>query len=326
MHVKIWGARGSCPAPLTRNEYRERLLYVLKFALQLWEQRKCSAQEVLSALPVEYATLIGGETTCLEVCHDGSHLIIDMGSGIRRLGMELTKSVSRGEESLQKWNEIHFLVTHTHWDHIQGWPFFLPAYRAGSKIHFHSCIDNLEERLSGQQSAQNSLLSFEEMGQQAFFHYYPPGENIHLPPFEISTKQLIHPGESTAFKISAAGKTFISASDTEFTAPDLKQQIEQYASFFMGADMLLIDGQYSIEEAKSRKGWGHTSVPVAIECAREWQVKSLILTHHEPSRADQATWKIFQEATEQFQKENRAQKLKIFLACEGDLFDLNTID
>lgn len=316
MIVRLWGVRGSLPTPMNREEYHEKLIHAMEYARLIWQTAPdTTIEEIITGMHPNHKSVIGGDTTCVEVEHQGSILVMDLGTGARRLGMDLMRRNFRGD--------LHICLTHTHWDHIQGFPFFIPAYIPENKIHFFSCIANLKERFDRQQHFEHFPRPFDDMPAGIDFTCLEHGGSFKVGPFEIETKPLIHPGNSVAYKIKVGEKVFIFATDTEFYGPDLSEQMDDYLKFFQDADLLVMDAQYSLEEAEQKKGWGHTAMTVAVDCSLHWKVKKLVLTHHEPAHTDQAIWKLFDEACEYLNEFNPdGRELEIFMAKEGDTYDL----
>lgn len=314
MQVKLWGVRGSLAAPLDPVDYRSRLRSSIEHARTLWSRDPgLTTDDVVAALPEHIRDLIGGDTTCVELRSGDEQLIFDMGTGARRLGYDM---MSRGAGGT-----IHILMTHTHWDHIQGWPFFIPGYIPKNDIHFYSCFENCRERFLRQQEFDFFPLSFDEMGSGRQFHLFKQGDAFAIGGFQIRTGALIHPGQSTAYRIDRDGKSFIFATDTEFFGPKLPAVIEEKRPFFEGADVLVLDAQYSLKEAEQKVGWGHTSMTVAVECAIAWKVKRLVLTHHEPAHDDFTTIGMFSAAREYLETEHK-NGLELILARQGETIEI----
>ncbi len=301
---------------MSREEYHSKLLHALAFAKDEWGRD--SAIEVgalIDAMHPGNKSIIGGETTCVEVLHEGVELILDLGTGARRLGRDMMERGHRGD--------IHILLTHTHWDHIQGWPHFEPASQEDNTVHFYSCLEDLEERLTRQQHSEHAPVSFPDTPCNKQFHYIPPGETFQIGPYNITTQPLIHPGGSISYKIKAGGKVFVFATDTEFYGPEIHERMKEYHRFFSNADLLVMDAQYSLEEAEQRKGWGHTAMTIAVDCSIYWGVKELVLTHHEPAHQDDTIWKLFDEASEYLTEfSSQHPGLNIYTAKEGDTYEL----
>jgi phosphoribosyl 1,2-cyclic phosphodiesterase len=313
--IKLWGVRGSIPTPLSSGEYRERLKEALTQAHGRWQSEpELSPETVLAELSPEVTSLVGGETTCVEVLSGEHQLIIDLGTGARRLGYDMLARGIKGD--------VQVLVTHTHWDHIQGWPFFVPGYIPDNTIHFYSCLPNCRERFQRQQHFDHFPVEFDEMMSKKEFHTFPPGGSFTVGPFEVSTLDLAHPGGSVAYKIEADGQKFIFATDTEFSGEDLDEQIDRYRPFFDDADLLIMDAQYTMDEARQKIGWGHTAMVISVDCALKWHVKRLVLTHHEPAYQDEKIHQIFHEARRYLDEHKNGHCPSIAIACENDVFEL----
>ncbi|MCB1138126.1 MAG: MBL fold metallo-hydrolase [Leptospiraceae bacterium] len=313
MQIKLWGVRGSLPSPMDPRDYRSRVHEILKSAQSLWKGNPdLSVDQIYEKLSAPLAGMVGGDTTCVEVRSGEDQLIFDMGTGARRLGYDM---MARGHKGA-----LHILMTHTHWDHIQGWPFFAPGYIPGNHVHFHSCIPDCEERFTKQQQFEFFPLGFQDMQSEKTFHTYDQGDSFRVGDFEITTEALIHPGGSTSYRVDKEGKRFIFATDTEFYGPDLEGLIEKKKPFFKDADLLIMDAQYSLKESEQKIGWGHTAMVIAVDCAIEWGVKRLALTHHEPAHDDFTTYKLFEEAVEHNRK--YGDKLELLLARQGDTIEL----
>jgi len=314
MQVKLWGVRGSLPSPIDPRDYRSRILTTIEKTKDLSRRDTgLSAEAIFDQLPLNIREVIGGETTCVELRDGSEQLIFDMGTGARRLGYDM---MARGMSG-----ELHILMTHTHWDHMQGWPFFIPAYIPNNHIHFHSAIDDCEDRFIAQQKFEYFPLGFGEMLSKKTFHRFDVGKSFKIGSLNVNTECLIHPGKCVAYRIEKEGKVFIFATDTEFFGDDLKAIIKRKKPFFTNADCLVMDAQYSIKESEQKVGWGHTSMIIAVECAIAWKVKKLVLTHHEPAHDDLTTLKMFEEAKEHLASKH-AGKLEIILAREGMVLDI----
>jgi len=314
LRIKLWGVRGSIPAPLDTNGLVDKIEAALSFAQKEWKKKPTlTVDEMMKKLPESSRQLVGGETTCVEVNLNGTTIIIDMGSGARRLGYDLMARKKRGE--------FHVLMTHTHWDHIQGWPFFVPAYIPGNTIHFYSTHADLQSRFETQQHFDFFPLPFDGMASEKQFHTFQSSKTFQVGPFSIDTLPLPHPGGSVSFRIATHNRIFILATDAEFYGVD-KVMLRKNRPFFNGADLLVIDAQYSREEAEKKVGWGHTSVHAAVECAIEWNIKKLVLTHHEPSYTDDTIEKLFKEAKLYKKQKFPDASLKIFQGRQDDEYTL----
>ena len=297
------------------GDYREMLLSALEEARDIFRASpEKSAKEVLESLSPETSSLIGGDTTCVEVEHGDTHLVLDLGTGARRLGYDLMRRKFTGE--------LHILMTHTHWDHIQGWPFFAAGYHPAIHVTFHSGLEDCEQRFSFQQKFSYFPISFENMPSRKSFHHFSVGDSFSIGDLEIQTRALIHPGGSVAYRIETKKSVFIFATDIEIYGEDSGREIESFRSFFEGADLLIMDGQYSPEEAAQRVGWGHTAARMAIESATAWGVRKLVLTHHEPAHSDPTIRRLFQDARDYQKSLERPDATELCLGRQGDEFHL----
>ncbi|MCS7204783.1 MAG: MBL fold metallo-hydrolase [Leptospiraceae bacterium] len=315
MQVKFWGVRGSIPSPLDPIDYESRIKEILKISQKKWKDDPyLSIDKIYEILPPHLKEIIGGNTTCVELKDGNEQLIFDMGTGARRLGYDMMAKGIFGH--------IHILLTHTHWDHIQGWPFFIPGYIPTNHIHFYSAFEDCEERFITQQRFQFFPLGFHEMMSKREFHYFKVGDTFQIGSFIIKTEALIHPGNSVAYRIEKNNKSFIFATDTEFFGSELTKIIKKKKKFFENADVLVIDAQYSLKEAEQKIGWGHTCMVIAVDCAVAWNVKRLYLTHHEPAHDDYSTYQLFEEAKDYLKEKYPNSIINIELAKEGMVIDI----
>lgn len=225
----------------------------------------------------------GGNTTCLSV-HCGEQLfIIDAGSGIRPLGSALLATGRPIAATV--------LFSHLHWDHIQGFPFFMPAFTEGNKIRIWSAQradTSLIEVLKGQMAQPTFPVTLEEMAADITFHEMHRGEIMEFGNVTVRTAPLNHPGGATAFRFEYRGRSFVHASDHEHQA-ELHAPLLELAH---GADYLSYDSTYTTAEYEggdgqlAHEGWGHSTWAEAIRMANRAQVGMLVLFHHDPDHTD----------------------------------------
>ncbi|WP_108975038.1 MBL fold metallo-hydrolase [Leptospira ryugenii] len=317
MVVQLFGVRGSIAAPLRNQEYKKKILE----ALSLYQEsgKGQSPEQFWKSLPYHVKFVTGSDTTCIKLTdHQGNLYIIDMGTGIRNVGDELIQDYLKSPGP----RTVHIFVTHTHWDHIQGLPFFKPIYFPDFTLKFYSPYSDLQARLERQQNPEFFPVTFSSVACQKEFKYFSPGDVLRFGSgIEVKCYPLRHPGGSFAYRfVTAEGKTFIFATDAEFTGQDM-EIIHDSMDFFQGADLLILDAQYTLDESFSKFDWGHTSYTMAVNCATSWNVKNLVLTHHEPTYTDQKIHEIFEAAVDHKDLLG-AKNLKIHLAREGLRFHL----
>jgi phosphoribosyl 1,2-cyclic phosphodiesterase len=223
----------------------------------------------------------GGNTPCLEVrLANGTILVLDCGSGLRALGRSLIRE--HGDKPIV----AYLFLTHFHWDHIQGIPFFKPLYSKGNAFFFHSVslrAQELQSAVEGQMVSPYFPVDMSIMG--AVRHFYDIGSkplNIHGA--TISSVALNHPQGSVAYRVEADGGSLVYATDTEPGSPIHDQNVREIAQ---GADVFVYDSQYTPEELDGeKKGWGHSSWAEAVKIAEEVAVRKLVLFHHDPDHED----------------------------------------
>jgi len=226
----------------------------------------------------------GGNTTCLFISgiDEGfGTIIMDAGTGIRKLG----KDISSGK--VETGEEISLGFTHFHWDHIQGFPFFEPAYDENTKIHISTAgarkIQNLKDIFSAQMQSTYFPVQLENMGAQIEFEKYNTNVVVGEKGALATVIEIQHPGGCIAVRFQFNEKAVVFCTDVEHPNGIDEKVVELSTD----ADILIHDAQYTDEELESHKGWGHSSYSQAIEVAERSNVKQLIITHHDPDHNDE---------------------------------------
>ncbi len=248
----------------------------------------------------------GGETACVEVRNDkGGRIILDAGTGIRRLGASLLK-----EQALQ----ADLFFTHTHWDHIMGLPFFQPLYQTGFRINLYG-----QPRLQG----DIHKLVFKDLLRPPHFpvpynqvmsgiNYQEFQGGLEVQGFYLETIALSHPNLGQGFRISSQGRTFVFLTDNELGHCHRGgASFEEYARFAGGADLLVHDSEFTLEEYPPKKTWGHSTNMHALELAAKSGAKRLGLFHHNQGRSDDGVEAMLQETAREIDRK------KLALECFG---------
>lgn len=305
MDVKFWGVRGSLPSTNHQNDVKWKLRRILEAA----PSEGCPDDEAFEAffktLPYYLLNPVGDNTSCVEIKSGDHRLILDGGSGLKPLGQELADSISSDQDDLsillengwlsagemepeakEPGLEMNMLFSHFHWDHVQGFPFFTPAYVPQNKLHLYAKNGQaLAEVLETQQRAPVLFpIGLKSMGSEITFHSLPDVE-FSLGPFRITAHPLPHPGGCQSFKIKADGRTVIYATDYEFINID-SEEAAGFVDFMAGADLVISDAQYTYLESVAREGWGHSTSFNAIDLAVRAEVRRFYLFHHDPNHSD----------------------------------------
>ncbi len=254
----------------------------------------------------------GGNTTCLEVVlHSGRRIVIDGGTGIRLLGESLKTSVATVR--------IHLLLTHNHWDHLIGLPFFFPIYREDSEIKVDGwplAFQALKRVFDDHMGDGFFPVAFEQLKAHITFLNKIARHPIIIDDVQIDALPLNHPQGCLGFRFSEEGHTLVFITDNELGLNG-GSRFPDFVKFAKGADLLIHDAQYLPEEMPAVRGWGHSTYEEAVRLAMEAEVKSLLLTHHDPSRKDVEVREIVSRAR-QFATAS-AGLLAIDAAREGDM-------
>ncbi len=253
----------------------------------------------------------GGNTSCVFVkTSDDELFIFDAGTGIRKLGDELLK------DGIKK--PLNLLFSHYHWDHIQGFPFFLPAYQADQEINLlaahlgeenaHSVLTQMTDPHfpvpSDKLEAKVTVLSMED-------DLLLIGSNI------IKTQSLNHPGGGSAYRIESEEGSMAYVTDNELFPPnEPNTSYDEWVTFLQGVDYLIHDAMYLDDEKERIHGWGHSLISQTLQLAADAKVANLILFHHDPARTDDQLDVIAQDAIDWMLTQN--PKCKVTVAKEGD--------
>lgn len=240
----------------------------------------------------------GGNTTCIEVEHGDERIILDAGTGLRALGQKMVKEA----RALGRPIAASFFFSHLHWDHIQGFPFFAPAFLPDTQLRlFDPTADqggmNLAETLARQMQPPTFPVPLGAMPAKMEFASIKNGDVVQEGSFLVKARALCHPQGSLGYRIEANGRSFCFATDTEHHGRDLDEGVLELAR---GVDLFAYDAQYTDAEYEGRKGWGHSTYSEAARLARAAGVGRLLLIHHDPTHGDDVVEAIEREARSLF--------------------------
>ena len=281
MKVKIWGSRGSLPTSVTADMVRHKIKLALEEAVKSNITSVDQIDEFIdNSLQFHIRGSYGNNTACVEVDCADEYFICDAGSGIRDLSVDIMEG-QRGKKKI-----YNIFMSHLHWDHIQGFPFFIPAYVKDSQINIYGFHDTLVESFFYQQNTNNFPITLNQMSADISFHKLEPMKEYDFNDLKFSAFLQDHPGDSYGFIFEKDGKKFVYSTDAEhsreFEKPDYP-----FLEHFRDADLLIFDAQYRFKEAlEEKKNWGHSSNIIAVELSVRAGVKKLCLFHNEPGYSD----------------------------------------
>ncbi|MFH1490145.1 MAG: MBL fold metallo-hydrolase [Pseudomonadota bacterium] len=264
----------------------------------------------------------GGNTPCVSVRNGDNIIILDAGTGIRNLGIELVDEMKQHDDGLQ----LHLFLSHTHWDHIQGLPFFQPAYIQGFSLSIYGSPNKerfLASILKDQMDYDYFPVAMSALTADINIHEISKDE-IRIGPVVVDwQEQVCHPGGSVRYRMSVGGKKIVYATDVELDAflggeesrSDTESLAEEYMAFIHGADLLVADGQYTGEEYPHKKGWGHTSLPVLLDAVAKSFVKQIAVFHHDPQHSDKFLDELWMKHRTGYRSESH--EMELFWAREG---------
>jgi phosphoribosyl 1,2-cyclic phosphodiesterase/ActR/RegA family two-component response regulator len=282
------------------------------------------------ATPGPATTLYGGNTACVELRSGQDILIFDAGTGIRELGRSLV------EEFKGRALTLHLFISHTHWDHIQGFPFFMPVYTPSTTLHVYGSAGqgrSLEGVLSGQMQADYFPVALGDLVSSLHVHEFH-GEPFRIGDVTVSGTYLNHPGMTLGYRIARAGKSIVYATDHEpyrstlevgSTQAEAGKQFgrkldDAFVSFVQGADLYIGEAQYTDLEYPTKIGWGHSSLSATVEVALQGGVKTLALFHHDPMHSDEVVTGM--EVLAKALIAERGSALRCFAAREGQTLEV----
>ena len=237
----------------------------------------------------------GGNTACLEFRTGAGNLfVIDAGTGFRQLGLKLEEEFGR------KVIQARIFLSHYHWDHIQGIPFFSPLYQERNRVIFHGFPvqgESVRAAIEGQMSGPYFPVAMNVMRAQRHFTVMGEEEGVNFGDYTVTTKMLNHPQGCLGFRVESEGKVFVYASDNE---PGHRRGDKNVRLLAEGADVLVYDSQFLPKEMKKRRGWGHSTWREGVRIARECKVRKLVLFHHDPDRSDAEVEEIVETAGGRF--------------------------
>lgn len=321
LRVKYWGVRGSLPASPTPTEWVQQFQELMQGFFNAGFKGKQDISNYIQSLPVPRVGGFGTATTCVEVRSQRSRLIIDGGSGIKNLGDHLINS---GEGR----GPFHIFLTHFHWDHLIGIPFFVPHFIPGTKINYYAVQPELEYMVRGKFRKPYFPVPFEGLRSEIKFHLLAPRVPIKIDDMTVTPYQLDHPDPCWGYKVQSGKLAYAHCVDTEGTRQS-RESLGPDLPLYQGIDLMYFDAQYTLPELADKANWGHSAAQIGLDIAFREKIKSVIFAHHDPGASTEQIYSVIEQAREyyNYKMENNADgdtvtPLKWQFAHEGLEIDL----
>ena len=313
MKLRCWGTRGSIPVSLTAPDVRAKIVRALEGAQGRNLSHPGAIAAYVDSLGFDVAGTFGGHSSCVQIETGGSeHFILDLGTGVRPLGAHMLARYGAAVPQT-----YHVFLSHLHWDHIMGLPFFTPVYIPGNRIVVHSCHPHAEAALRRQQAEPSFPVRFEQFSAAFEFDTVTPGQAFEVDGTRVIAHAQRHAGDSYGWRFERAGKSAGYSTDSEHRLED-EDERAGFIAFFRDADVVVFDAMYSLADAISVKAdWGHSSNIVGVELCQAARVGRLVLFHHEPAYSDTQIANVLQE-TRRFEQITRdGHVLEVLSAWDG---------
>ena len=320
MRIRFWGTRGSLPVSASGHVIREKV----KQALRLAEGRRFENDAQLErfideSLDFPIKSGYGGDSSCVQIEAGEGYMICDMGTGLRRFVKQVVKEL--GSENPQVY---HFFMSHLHWDHIMGFPFFAPAYIPGKTIRIYGGLlaNEMEDAFRRQQSSPCFPVYWDQLGADVSFTHLEVDRWYEINSFRVKIMRQAHHGGSFGYRFEKDGKSMIYSTDAEHKQQSEKET-EAVIDFFRDADLVIFDATYSLADMITiKEDWGHSSNIVGVDLCLRAKVKHYCMFHHEPALNDEMIYTILQETKRYETLVNKGHSLKISTAYDDLVIDI----
>jgi phosphoribosyl 1,2-cyclic phosphodiesterase len=316
MKVTFWGTRGSLPASVTGKMVERKIVRALK---QLGDRALHSDEEierfVSEDLPFSVRGGYGTNTSCVEIEGGEEYVICDAGTGLRDFGNYALAAPDNRKP--MRPNVFNILISHLHWDHIQGFPFFTPAYIPGNRVTIYGGHKDLEQAFIKQQEEPNFPVPLSRMRAEIRFRVLEPGRQHEIGGIPVHCLKQNHPGDSYGYRFEKHDKAVVYSTDSEHKE-DAHREDYEFLAFFRNADLLIFDAQYDLLDAiYVKENWGHSSNIIGVELAVKSGVKHLALYHNEPTMDDEKLDKFLEDTRHYLNIYTEGHPMKISLSYDG---------
>jgi phosphoribosyl 1,2-cyclic phosphodiesterase len=314
VRVKFWGTRGSIPVAFDSALLKERLARALVAASGEDVGTLEKARAWLERAPdFGLGHTFGGDSPCIQLDAGlPEYLLCDLGTGARVFANRVLQRHGPGTGQV-----FHVLMSHLHWDHIMGFPFFAPAYLAGNRIVIYGCHPELEQTFRRQHAAPCFPVPFESLDARIEFVTLAPGRAHEIAGWSVTPRRQDHSGDSYGYRFVRDERCIVYSTDSEYKLDNVADT-EAVTAFFRDADLVVFDAMYSLADTVSvKEDWGHSSNVVGVELCQLAKAKHLVLFHHEPANSDEKIAAIWRETVRFEEITRNGPRLRVSAAYDG---------
>jgi phosphoribosyl 1,2-cyclic phosphodiesterase len=320
MQTYFWGTRGSLPVGPDGAAIRQKIKQALLKANGRQFENDAAVERFIDAdleFPLRHS--YGGNSSCVEIIGGDHYIVCDMGSGLRCLGQQIMRK--HGPAQPQIYN---FFMSHVHWDHIMGFPFFPPAYIPGNTIRIHGghSLAVLEEAFRRQQSDPCFPVQWEQLRSNISFIHLDTERWHDIDGLRVKAKLQPHPGDSYGYRFEQNGKAMVYSTDGEHKLQS-ETETQRMVDFYSGADLVVFDAMYSLNEMiDAKRDWGHSSNVIGVDLCLRARVKHYCMFHHEPAYGDETLHHVLGETRRYAEIAGDDYALQVSTAYDGLVIDV----
>lgn len=297
--IKFWGVRGSLPSAPPPTDWTYHVEGVLRNFFSAGYRDPSQISRYIQSLEVPNVGGYGAATTCVEIQSAKGQIILDGGSGIRNL----SERIMTGTTGRAK-GPFHIFMTHFHWDHVIGLPFFTPHFIPGCEVHYYAVQPELEKLIRGIFCRPYFPVPFEALKAKIFFHVMEPRKPVQLEDMTLTPYKLDHPDPCWGLKVEAGGKAYAHCVDTEGTRIT-REELGEDLPLYQNVDLMYFDAQYTLPELAEKANWGHSAAQVGLDIALREGIQKVLFAHHDPGARIEHVMELKRQTREYYESRQR---------------------
>lgn len=292
--MKYWGVRGSLPSSPSPADWNNHIEGLLRGFFNAGMRDVSQVSKYIDSLGTSHLGGYGAATTSVEVKSAKSRIIIDGGSGIR----SLSEQIMSGKAGTSK-GPFHIFMTHFHWDHVIGLPFFTPHFVPGVQIHYYAVQPELEKLIRRVFEKPYFPVPFESLASKIHFHVLEPRKTLEIDDMKITPYKLDHPDPCWGYRVECNNKVYAHCVDTEGTRVS-REELGEDLPLYQGVDLMYFDAQYTFPELAEKANWGHSAAQVGLDIAFREGIKQVLFAHHDPGATIQQVQELKRQTLEYY--------------------------